>query len=165
MKRGDPVVTRDGPVMKRDERLARARELRGLRATIVRAAHMLDETLSARLEQAAAVSLGEFDVLADLDAADEGRLRMKDIGEHQLVSKAGVTRLIDRLEERGLAERAPCPSDRRVIWARITPAGRALLARAQPLADGAVEEMIGARLEAADVARTRAALERLVDGG
>jgi DNA-binding MarR family transcriptional regulator len=125
---------------------------------------VLEGTLNARLEGSLGTSLGEFDVLVVLDAADEGRLRMKDIGDHLSVSKAGVTRLIDRLEERGLVERAPCPSDRRVIWARITPAGRALVAQAVPLADAAVEELIGARLAADEIARTRAALDRVAGG-
>jgi DNA-binding MarR family transcriptional regulator len=150
--------------MKRERTATRAPELRGLGLTIVRAARVLEGTLNARLEGSLGTSLGEFDVLVVLDAADEGRLRMKDIGGHLSVSKAGVTRLIDRLEERGLVERAPCPSDRRVIWARITPAGRALVAQAVPLADAAVEELIGARLAADEIARTRAALDRVAGG-
>jgi MarR family 2-MHQ and catechol resistance regulon transcriptional repressor len=151
--------------MRHDPTTTSVRDLRSLRATIVRASRMLEEALNARLERAAGISLDEFDVLVDLQAADEGRLRMKDIGEHLLVSKTGVTRLVDRLEERGVVERAPCPTDRRVVWARITSAGRDLLAQAVPSADGAVGELIGARLGAEDVVSAQAALDRLFDGG
>ena len=133
-------------------------------ATIVRAGRVLHETLSARLESEMDISLDEFEVLSALDVASEGRLRMKDIGARLLVSKAGVTRLVDRLEARGLAKRAPCPSDRRVIWARITPAGRAVLARAAPVADAVMAELVGARLAPDEVTRTQAALALLSEG-
>ena len=133
-------------------------------ATVVRAGRVLQETLSARLESEMDISLDEFEVLSGLDAAAEGRLRMKDIGAQLLVSKAGVTRLVDRLEAQGFAERAPCPSDRRVIWARITPAGRAVLARAVPMADAVMAELVGARLAPDEVTSTQAALALLSEG-
>ena len=150
--------------MRRSETARSPQELRSLCATVVRAGRVLQETLSARLEGEMDISLDEFEVLSGLDAAAEGRLRMKDIGARLLVSKAGVTRLVDRLEEQGFAERAPCPSDRRVIWARITPAGRAVLARAAPLADAVMAELVGARLAPDEVTRTQAALAPLSEG-
>ena len=149
--------------MRRSETARSPQELRRLCATVVRAGRMLQETLSARLEGEMDISLDEFEVLSSLDAAPEGRLRMKDIGARLLVSKAGVTRLVDRLEARGFAERAPCPSDRRVIWARITPAGCAVLARAMPLADAVMAELVGARLAPDEVTRTREALALLTE--
>jgi DNA-binding MarR family transcriptional regulator len=142
-----------------------AHELRSLTATVVRAGRVLDETLSARLSAEASISLDEFEALAALDAASGGRLRMTDVSKAVHVGKAGVTRLVDRLAARGLVERVPCPTDRRAIWAQITPDGRGLLEQAVPLVEGTLQELVGARVDGDDAARARAVLALLADLG
>ena len=49
------------------------------------------------------------------------------IGERMVEQTPGVTRLIDRLERKGLVERIPCPKDRRRVFCQITPKGLDLL--------------------------------------
>lgn len=68
-------------------------------------------------------------------AGDEGR-RCNEIGDHMVAMVPDVTRLIDRLDEAGLAKRTRGGEDRRVVNVRITPAGLALLKKLdQPVMD------------------------------
>jgi len=54
-----------------------------------------------------------YDILAHLDRASQGHLRMQALAECLLLSRSGVTRLIDRMEQAGLVRREFCPDDRR----------------------------------------------------
>jgi DNA-binding MarR family transcriptional regulator len=70
----------------------------------------------------------QYNVLRILRGAGEGGLTAGDVGERMITRDPDVTRLLDRLETRGLAERSRCTEDRRVVWTRITPAGLAAIA-------------------------------------
>jgi DNA-binding MarR family transcriptional regulator len=65
-------------------------------------------------------------VLLFLADAPDGRLRMSQLADSVLLSRSGLTRLVDRLERDGLLERRRCESDARGFFAEITPAGRQL---------------------------------------
>lgn len=77
---------------------------------------------------AAGLSLTDFDVLLRLARSDGRRLRMSDLATQTALSTSGVTRVVDRLENRGLAGRETCPSDRRGAYAVLTGEGGRLLA-------------------------------------
>lgn len=77
---------------------------------------------------AAGLSLTDFDVLLRLARSDGQRLRMSDLAAQTALSTSGVTRVVDRLENHGLARREICPSDRRGAFAVITGEGERLLA-------------------------------------
>src|SRR5918998_651585 len=85
----------------------------------------LTDTLDAELTEAAGMPLTWFDVLVHLVDAPDGRMRMQDLSAAVLLSKSGVTRLVDRMERSGLITRGACPTDRRVVYAVLTPTGRA----------------------------------------
>lgn len=72
----------------------------------------------------------QYNVLRILRGAGEQGLTASDIGERMITRDPDVTRLVDRLEKRGLVERWRCTEDRRVVWTRVAPAG---LAAIQPL--------------------------------
>lgn len=88
----------------------------------------LDEELVAGHD----LSLAEYEVLVHLSEGPPDGVRMSHLAERILVSRSGLTRRIDRLEEQGLVERQVCPSDRRGQMAVLTPAGRARLDQAAP---------------------------------
>lgn len=134
---------------------------RGFVMSVVRAADAMETGLDRALETHAGLTLAEFDLLDGLASTPDGRLRMTDVSDRLVVSKAGVTRLVDRLEARGLAERAPCPDDRRVVWTHITDAGAAAHAAALPTAQRWLQEHVGARLDAGALTQITAALESL----
>jgi DNA-binding MarR family transcriptional regulator len=80
-------------------------------------------SLEAELLTEQRLSLGAYDVLAQLSEADDQQLRMAELAEAVLLSRSGVTRLVDRLERAGLVARERADGDGRGIVARLTPAG------------------------------------------
>jgi DNA-binding MarR family transcriptional regulator len=92
----------------------------------------LSRLLEADLLARNSLPLAEFDVLFQLASAEDHRLRMNDLADRVLLSRAGVTRLVDRLVADGLVGRSKCASDRRGSYAVLTDAGRARLAEARP---------------------------------
>jgi DNA-binding MarR family transcriptional regulator len=96
--------------------------------------------LGKELEAEAGLPLSQYEVLVYLSAAPEGRLRMNDLARSLLLSKSGVTRLVDRMGATGLVERAACEGDRRVTYAAITPAGELALRAAAPVHMRGIDE-------------------------
>jgi DNA-binding MarR family transcriptional regulator len=117
--------------------------------------------LDAELQRAHDISLAEFEVLMHLSEAPERRMRMADLAEAVLLTRSGVSRLVDRLESRGLVERARCPSDARGLNASLTEAGSALLAEAAITHLAGLRERFTDRLSSGDVARLESIWEQL----
>lgn len=103
---------------------------------VLRTANTLSQGVSELLKQHD-LTLTQYNVLRILRGAGEQGLTAGEIGERMITRDPDVTRLLDRLEKRGLAERWRCTEDRRVVWTRITSAGLAAIA---PL-DGQVTEL------------------------
>jgi Transcriptional regulators len=78
------------------------------------------------------LSLPAFEVLTRLAEAPHRRLRMNDLADRVLLSRSGLTRLIDRLEGDGLVRREACQSDARGLYAVLTDAGAARRDEAAP---------------------------------
>jgi MarR family transcriptional regulator, 2-MHQ and catechol-resistance regulon repressor len=76
---------------------------------------------------AAGLAATDFDALLRLGRSAGQRLRMTDLATQAALSTSGITRVVDRLEQRGLVTRESCPSDRRGSFAVLTAAGRDLL--------------------------------------
>ncbi len=92
----------------------------------------LTGALDAELREAHGLPLASYDVLVQLEGAPAHRLRMRELADAVLLSRSGVTRLVDRLAREGLVARESCPDDARGAYAVLTPAGRAALAAARP---------------------------------
>ena len=107
----------------------------------------LDEALDAENR----ISVSEFDVLITLDNAPGGRLRMTDLAEATMLSSGGMTRLVGRLEQRGLVRRDPDPDDARAFHASLTDAGRASLAQARITHDHVIANLLGERLRPREI--------------
>jgi DNA-binding MarR family transcriptional regulator len=99
------------------------------------------KTLDAELEAAHRLPLTSFEVLAQLAEAPEQRKRMCDVASTALLSRSGLSRLVDRLEGEGLLERVACPTDARGAFARLTPAGRRRLLEAQATHAATLQEL------------------------
>jgi len=80
----------------------------------------------------AGVSMSEFEVLLRLSRSDGTRLRMSDLATQANLSSSGLTRLVDRLEARGLVARQACPSDGRGSFAVLSAEGLELLLSIMP---------------------------------
>lgn len=97
---------------------------------LLRAHARATRVLEAELEEAHNLPLASYDVLVQLTESPEGRLRMSELADAVLLSRSGLTRLVDRLEREGLVERTSCPSDARGTFAALTEAGRSRLREA-----------------------------------
>jgi DNA-binding MarR family transcriptional regulator len=105
-------------------------ELRAWRG-FLRVHAALVKALDADLEAAHDMPLSSYEVLLHLDGAEAGRMRMCTLAESVILSRSGLTRLVDRLERDGLIAREPCEDDARGSYAVLTQAGREKLAAAR----------------------------------
>lgn len=121
------TTTRPGRL---DEQELRA--WRGLLQTYAR----LTKALDAQLEAEHGLPLTSYEVLMHVADSEGERMRMHDLARSILLSRSGLTRLVDRLERDGLLTRCSCASDARGAYACLTAKGRDTLdeARATHLA-------------------------------
>gem|GEM_PF-359720 len=141
---------------------AREREVLGLWSDLLHVTSAVRGSVAELLATELDLHPEEVDLLMRLDEAPERRLRMADASRSLNLSKSGVTRLVDRLVERGLVERAACPSDRRVVYAGLTGAGRHVVADAAPLLVTALGARLGRDLSADELGAVRRGLSTLL---
>ena len=98
---------------------------------LLRTHALLVKRLDAELEAAHGLALTSYEVLLHLSHAEERKMRMCDVAESVLLSRSGLTRLIDRLERDGFVSRVSCADDARGAYAQLTDAGHAKLREAQ----------------------------------
>ncbi len=89
---------------------------------VQRTANVLSQAMSELLKEHD-LTATQYNVLRILRGAGVAGLTAGEIGERMITRDPDVTRLLDRLERRGLVERWRCTDDRRVVWTRITAAG------------------------------------------
>lgn len=92
----------------------------------------LPAALDAQLERDSGLSHFEFGILFALAHADEGGLRMSELAGYANSTLSRLSRAVARLERSGWATRSPDASDGRITRARLTPAGRRVVAEATP---------------------------------
>src|ERR1700755_2985557 len=102
--------------------------------------------VEADLRAAGQVPLSWYDVLLELNAAPDRRLRMSELGQRAVLSRTRVSRVVDELAAAGLAERQPDQTDGRSSFAALTPVGREALRRAWPVYRQAIPRQLTARL-------------------
>jgi DNA-binding MarR family transcriptional regulator len=78
------------------------------------------------------LTMGDYEVLVWLSEADHNRMRMCDLAQALQLSPSGLTRRLDGMVKNGWVERASCSSDRRVMYAHLTPVGRRKMEAAAP---------------------------------
>jgi DNA-binding MarR family transcriptional regulator len=118
--------------------------------------------LDAELREKQDLSVGEFDALYQLWIQPGGHARMKDIANRLLVSRGGATKLIIRLEKRGLVRRVS-QAGLQAVTAELTAAGEAVLAEAMDTHFDGVRRLVISRLEPDELAMLRRIATRLQD--
>ena len=98
---------------------------------MLRAHAELVKALDAELMREHDMPLSSYEVLLFLNESEEGRIRMSELADSVLLSRSGLTRLVDRLERDGLLKRERCESDARGLFAEITDEGRSAFAAAR----------------------------------
>src|SRR3954463_15059312 len=102
-----------------------------------------------------------YEVLATLSEAPEERLKMGDLAEALVITRGGLTKLVDRLIKAGLLERTFCETDRRVSYATLMPAGRDLLDEMRPVVVAELKVSFASKLRPAEADALRETLERV----
>jgi DNA-binding MarR family transcriptional regulator len=106
----------------------------------------MTKALDAELVREHRLPLSSYEVLLFLNDAPEGRMRMSELADQVLLSRSGLTRLVDRMERDGLLRRERCEEDQRGWFAELTDEGRALFGRARATHLAGVRERFLARL-------------------
>ena len=123
---------------------------------------LLVDRLERDLEANGGPPLPWYDVMVQLSAADDGRLSMKELADRVLLSKSGVTRLVDRMADAGYVERVSCADDRRIVYAQLTDKGREIFDQVKPGHISDVERYFSSQLSPEEARVLATALEKVV---
>lgn len=123
----------------------------------------LFEEMDRRLQAEAGIGLADFVVLARLDDAGEGGLRMGELADNAAFSRSRISHAVSRLEELGWVERRHCPTDRRGAYAALTETGRAKLVEAAPGHAEVLRRHLIGNLSADEVAVLTKVMDRVRD--
>lgn len=142
------------------------RSLRTAELDAWRALLRVHATITRSVEQALAgaggITFAQYDVLTALDKAPGKRLRMGALADEILIlSRTGLTRFVDRLENAGYVTRESCADDRRGFDVRITDRGQTGLRDAWPVYERVLVEAFGA-LERGEARALADSLRRFV---
>ena len=135
-------------------------EMAGWRA-FLRAHARVMERLERELDDERGMPLTWYDVLVQLSETSDGRLRMNDLARAVLLSRAGLTRLVDRMVGAGMVKREACEQDRRGTFVVMTPQGKAAISNAAPVHLRGVQEHFTSVLSGAEVRTLESALGRV----
>ena len=124
----------------------------------------LARELDAELLANHGLPLSSYEVLLTVADAPGERMRMSEIADSVLLSRSGVTRLVDRLERDGLVERIPCEDDARGQYAVLTERGREAFDAARATHLAGVRRRFLEQLDCDDLRRMAGYWERLVPG-
>lgn len=122
----------------------------------------LTERIDGALREAGVISLRWYDALLCLYEAPGRRLRLADLARAALLSRSGLSRLVDRLEAAGLLTREPVAADARGAYALLTPAGLQALRRCWRVYGRQIDTLIGRRVTASEARALGELLRRLL---
>ncbi len=132
--------------------------------SFLRAHAVLIRALERELLAARALPLAEYDVLVQLEQVPEGRLRMAQLADQVLLSRSGLTRLVERMEASGLVRREVCPSDARGSFATLTEEGRRQLLSSAEIHMRSLQDHFAGPLDSSQMGQLQEACGRLLAG-
>lgn len=130
--------------------------------TFLRAHHVVTDTLDEELSREQDLPLGSYEVLLHLSSAEGQALRMSELADLVLLSRSGISRLVDRLVSDGLVERHTCKSDGRGVYAALTEDGLRRLRRAAVTHLRGVREHFTERLSEPELDELARLMEKLL---
>jgi DNA-binding MarR family transcriptional regulator len=126
------------------------------------AVHGLVETaLERALQSEHGISVVEYTVMDALNRQDGWHMRMRQLARAAALSNSATTRLVTRLEDRGLLTRILCAEDRRGIYTELTPAGMELLTQARPTHDEVLRQALDEAAQTPELAPLVGAVREL----
>jgi DNA-binding MarR family transcriptional regulator len=118
--------------------------------------------IEADLAAAGLPSLSWYDALYELYVAPDRQLRMNELARGAILSRSGLTRLVDKLEKEKLLERRACAEDGRVQHARLTEKGVEMLRTIWPVYRAGIAKYFAAHLSEAEAKHVTAMFSRVV---
>lgn len=143
-----------------DKRLLTESQMRAWRA-FLGASTLVSARLNHELDEAAAISMYEYEILVRLFESEAGRVRMSQLADQVSYSRSRLTHTVGRLERAGYVLRSSCPNDRRGVYAHLTKAGYEFLAKTAPIhLDGVRRHLIN-RFTPSELATLTELLEKI----
>jgi DNA-binding MarR family transcriptional regulator len=130
---------------------------------LIEVSSLLRHQVEQQLRDAGELSFVQFQLLARLGDAPDGRQRMTDLADGVVYSRSGLTYQAGLLEKAGLVARAPDPDDERSVTVAITDAGRERLAKVFPGHVEVVRQLLFEPLSPGDVKALAALLTPVRD--
>ena len=122
-------------------------------------------TMTAALEKdmlpEAGVPLGWYEVLLHLSRKPQSLMRYQELAKVAGITDSGASRRLDQMVKAGLIDRRSCPTDRRGVYAHLTPAGKVAFERAHAVFLRSLDRNLGRHLEPGEADAVNAALSRL----
>jgi DNA-binding MarR family transcriptional regulator len=122
-------------------------------------------TMTAAIEKdmlpEAGMPLVWYEVLAHLTRSPQGLMRYQDLAKVAGITDSGASRRLDQMVKAGLIDRKSCPTDRRGVYAHITPSGKAGFEKAHAVFLRSLNRNLGRHLESGEADAMSAALSRL----
>jgi DNA-binding MarR family transcriptional regulator len=113
---------------------------RELAVTLMRTGDVLRHAVESALRPWG-ISPEQYNVLRILRGAREGGLPCLEIAERMVARSPNITRLMDKMVAKGLAQRRPMEGDRRVVWISATARGRSLLGELDQAIEGTLTKL------------------------
>ena len=143
-----------------DRHLLTESQMRAWRA-FLGASTLVSVRLNHELDEAAAISMYEYEILVRLFESEAGRVRMSQLADQVSYSRSRLTHTVGRLERAGYVLRSSCPNDRRGVYAHLTQAGYEFLAQTAPIhLDGVRRHLIN-RFTPSELATLTELLEKI----
>jgi DNA-binding MarR family transcriptional regulator len=133
----------------------------GAYLTLMEVSSLLQYAVDEHLRAEGDLSYVQFQILARLVAAPEGRLRMTDLADGVVYSRSGLTYQAGLLVKRGLITRSSSPDDERSVIVTVSDAGRDLIARVLPGHVGDVRRLLLDPMADGDLTALRNVLDRV----
>lgn len=128
---------------------------------LLRGHAVVRRSVAARLQAAHGLTVNDYEALLLLSRAKGNSMRRVDLAEALHLSASGVTRLLEGLERQGLVEKGVCPTDGRVHYAVLTPAGKQKLSQASGVHGAVIRSTFEARYTRSELATLTELLARL----
>lgn len=143
-----------------DKRLLSEAQMRAWRA-FLGASTLVSARLNHELDEAAAISMYEYEILVRLFESEAGRVRMSQLADQVSYSRSRLTHTVGRLERAGYVLRSSCPNDRRGVYAHLTQAGYEFLAQTAPIHLDGVRRHLIDRFTPSELATLTELLEKI----
>ena len=143
-----------------DKRLLSEAQMRAWRA-FLGASTLVSVRLNHELDEAAAISMYEYEILVRLFESEAGRVRMSQLADQVSYSRSRLTHTVGRLERAGYVLRSSCPKDRRGVYAHLTQAGYEFLAQTASIHLDGVRRHLIDRFTPSELATLTELLEKI----